>query len=467
MTKSGFLALLAAAAAIAQPQPSAQEIRVIAAKAYAFAYPMVLMEFTRRNAIELGSLVGVGETNQFAHLRQFPDARFHQVIRPNADTLYSSAWLDLSKEPILLHVLDTQDRYYLMHFMDAWTETFSVPGKRTTGTAEAWFAIVGPDWKGTLPARAQRIDAPTNMVWLIGRTQTNNASDYPFVHAIQRGYILMPLSQYPDGTRGVKPAAPAGRLPAFVPPPLQAQRMSTVDFFRTFADLLAKNPPHAADSPIMQELQRIGIVPGKVFRPEALGEDGIKALEQGAAATAARLVLLANPASRPGKNGWSGFGGKVGRYGTDYAARAAVARVGLGALPPEDALYINCQQDSGGLPLDGSHRYVLHFSKAEIPPVRAFWSVTMYGEDGYFIANTVHRYAIGDRDPLKFNADGSLDLHIQREAPGEERDRNWLPAPAEKFNLTLRLYWPSEEILNGTWAPPPVVRRDEQAQNRN
>lgn len=437
----------------ANAQPAPSEIREIAAKAYTFAYPLVLMEFTRRAAAE-----GPFEANEFNHAATFPDDKFRQVIRPNADTLYSSSWIDLSKEPVLLHVPDTHDRYYLMQFMDAWTDTFSVPGKRTNGTGEGWFAIVGPGWKGTLPARAKRIDAPTNMVWLIGRTQTNSASDYDYVHSIQKGYVLMPLSLYPDGPRGlVNRIRVQGRRD---PPPAQVANLAPAEFFRTFVDLLEKNPPHPEDAPMMSALARVGIVPGRAFHPEALGAEGLKAFEEGAAEAAKRLVRPPESnAGRSTRNGWTGFGGVVGRYGTNYTARAAVARIGLGALPPEDAVYIHCEQDGTGKPLDGSQHYVLHFAKAQIPPVRAFWSLTMYSEDGYFVPNPIHRYAIGDRDKLHFKSDGSLDLYIQHDAPGGDRDANWLPAPDGKFNLSLRLYWPSDQVVSGQWTPPAVQNR--------
>jgi hypothetical protein len=441
------IALFSSCAISAQP-PSPAETRQIAAKAYTFAYPLVLMEFTRR---------GTPQANRFANAPAFPDDTFRQVIRPNADTLYSSSWLDLSAEPIMLHVPDTHGRFYLMQFMDAWTETFSVPGKRTTGTEEGWFAIVGPGWHGTLPARAKRIDAPTNMVWLLGRTQTNSATDYDFVHSIQKGYLLMPLSQYPDGPRE---GSTANRLVArgnVAPPPVQVARLGVTEFFQTFAALLEKNPPHPADAPFMRDLARIGIVPGKPFSLDALPSEQRKAFEEGAAESAKALVRP--PESNIGRgtrNGWTGFSGMVGRYGTNYTARAAVARIGLGALPPEDATYVHCQEDAAGKPLDGSYAYTLHFAKDQIPPVRAFWSLTMYSEDGYFVANPIHRYAIGDRDQLKFNSDGSLDLFIQHDAPGGDRDANWLPAPEGKFNLSLRLYWPRNEVLNGQWTPPAI-----------
>ena len=287
--------------AIAAAQPSPEEIRTIAERGYIFAYPIVLMEYTRRAAMERGTLGAPGGPNQFTHAQQFPDDRFHQVIRPNADTLYSSSWIDLSKEPVLLHVPDTHDRYYLMQFMDAWTETFSVPGKRSTGTGEGWFAIVGPNWKGTLPERAQRIDAPTNMVWLIGRTQTNGASDYENVHAIQRGYQLMTVE--PVSGRSAQAARHETRTQtsaAAGTPPMLVQKLTPEEFFRTFAELLAANPPHPDDAPMMRELAKIGIEPGKPFRAEALKPQGMKALDMGAMLAAERLASL------DGRNGKAG-----------------------------------------------------------------------------------------------------------------------------------------------------------------
>ncbi len=442
----------------AQAHLPPEEVRTIAERAYTFAYPMVLMEYTRRNALERGGLGGAAETNRFTHAAAFPDARFRQVIRPNADTLYSSAWLDLSKEPLILRVPDTHDRYYLMQFTDAWTETFDVPGKRTTGTGERMFAIVGPGWTGKLPDRAQRIDAPTNMVWLLGRTQTNGPGDYENVHAIQHGYVLMPLSLYPDGPRATKPGTPRRAAPAALTPPMLVERLTAVEFFTTFAELLAANPPHQDDGPIMTDLARIGIAPGRPFRADALGPEGLKGLQEAAEAVSKRLAAMDGRVGRPGKTGWTGGGGKVGRYGTDYAARAMVARIGLGANPPEDAVYMHCQQDSGGRPLNGAGNYRIHFDKDQLPPVRAFWSVTMYSQDGYFIANPINRFAIGDRDSLKYNADGSLDLYIQHQAPDGAKVANWLPAGPEDFNLSLRMYWPKGDVIAGKWVPPAVVR---------
>jgi hypothetical protein len=444
---------------LAQAGPSsltAAEARQIAQQAYTFAYPLVVMEMTRRAATLGGSARFV---NHFSHAPAFPDDRFRQVIRPNADTLYSTAWLDLSKEPVLLHVPDTKGRYYLFQLMDAWTETIAVPGKRTTGTGEGWFAIAGPGWKGNLPAHVQRIDCPTNMAWLLGRTQTNSAHDYEFVHGLQQGYKLTPLSAYPEGQAPLTLADLAETRSRFPePPPVKVAQMSPREFFQTFAQLLEQNPAHSADEPMLRQLAQIGLVAGKPFPPAGLSAEIVKAIEDGAH-TASTALESFDPKKLPlGKTNWT-VPGHYGRYATNYQLRAFTARYLLGALPAEDAVYYSSPRDSASQALDGAggKRYVLHFDKNAIPPVRAFWSLTLYDDQGYFTANALSRYAIGDRDPLKFNADGSLDLYIQHDAPGGDKDRNWLPAPAGAFNLALRLYWPSDEVVKGTWTPPAVI----------
>ena len=399
------------------------------------------MDATRQAAVDAPGL----ESNGFTHARAFPDDKFRHVVRPNADTLYSTVWLDLSKEPMLMRVPDTAGRYYLMQLMDAWTETISVPGKRTTGTGEGWFAIVGPGWTGKLPANATRINCPTNMAWIIGRTQTNRASDYKNVHAIQAGYRIMPLSRYPDGAaKSARPTAAEAKAEARRPPPIVVESMSNAGFFARFAELLKSNPPHKADDPSLVKRAQGGVA-------NAEFEAGVEQAKQLLASAETRRAAAANL----GPTGWTKGSAFVGRYGTNYLARAFVARVGLGANPPEDAVYLNCNLDSKGAALDGAHRYKIHFDKSQLPPVNAFWSITMYDLSGYFTPNPIGRYAIGDRDTLKYNDDGSLDLFIQSSAP--EDSRNWLPSPKDRFNLSFRLYWPLDEILNGSWMPPAVT----------
>jgi hypothetical protein len=426
--------------------PSPNEVRDIAERAYIYAYPLVV----------LGATGAAMPVNHLTHISAFPDANFRLVIRPNADTLYSTAWLDVSKEPMLLHVPDSGGRYYLLQFMDAWTETFADPGKRTTGTGEAWFAIVGPGWSGKLPEHVTRLDAPTNHVWLLGRTQTNGASDYDNVHAFQHSMSLLPLSQYP-GTPQTPNGAPAVRRPAGVTPPDQVKAMEPTAFLAAFAHAMKTDPPHSADTSMIRDLARIGLVPGQDFDSSKLAPEQLQALNEGVHAAMEHIekFVASGAAIKPG---WSSFQGTVGRYGTNYVARAVTARVAIGANPPEDAVYIGSSADGSGQALNGAIHYRMHFEASSLPPVLAFWSLTGYDKDGYFIANPVNRYAIGDRDRLKFNPDGSLDLYVQSQDPGPDHESNWLPSGDGPFNLMLRLYWPKESILNGSWHPPALER---------
>jgi hypothetical protein len=357
-------------------------------------------------------------------------------------------------------VPDTKGRYYLMQFMDAWSETIASPGKRTTGTGEGWFAIVGPGWgkTGKLPDNVQRIDSPTSTVWLIGRTQTNGPADYDFVHSIQQGYKLSRLSAYPAGEPAVA-LTDMAQLHAgsnAPPPPVQVAHMSADDYFTLVAQLLVKNPPHPEDAAMMRQLAKIGIVPGQPFPAAPLSPEERKAVAEGAQSAADAINNFDRSKLANGKTGWT-LPGHYGRYGTNYAVRALTARYFLGILPSEDAVYLSALRDSAGDSFQGSKRYTMHFEKGQTPPVRAFWSLTLYDDQGYFAANSIKRFAIGDRDAIKFNADGSLDLYIQHDSPGNDKESNWLPAPSAGFNLALRMYWPEPPAISGEWTPPPVV----------
>jgi len=428
------------------PSLAQSEVEEIAERAYIYAYPLVLLEATM-SALPVSRLV---------HVSAFPDANFRLIVRPNADTLYTNAWIDVSGEPMLLHVADSGGRFYLLQFMDAWTETFADPGKRTTGTGEAWFAVVGPDWSGKLPANVTRLDAPTNHVWLLARTQTNGASDYDNVHAFQRGMRLVRLSEFP-GTSQASGLVPPPRTAGATPPPERIKALDPSAFFAAFAKGMKMNPPHAGDSAAVHDLARIGLIPGQDFDASSLTREQLAALNRGVQAAMARIegFVASGAAVKPG---WTSFQGTIGRYGTNYMARAVTARVAIGANPAEDAVYINSSADREGEAFNGSMQYRMHFAAGNLPPVLAFWSVTAYDKDGYFVANPIGRYAIGDRDPLKFNPDGSLDLYIQNENPGTDRQSNWLPSGNGPFNLTLRLYWPKSAILDGSWHAPPVER---------
>ena len=429
------------------------ELRQVAADAYTYAYPLVLMDVTQH------VMTARAPVNRFSHRRIFPDHNFTGVVSPNADTLYSIAWLDLSEQPLVMSVPAMGERYYVMQMLDAWTNVFEAPGTRTTGNQAGSFAIVGPHWRGELPTGLQALRSPTNLVWLLGRIQTNGKSDYAAVNALQDQFSLVTLATWlkkPSPPAGAARIAPQGDVRTA--PVDQVGAMDAQTFFARFADLLPANPPAPADAPIMERMQRIGVVAGKPFlldRPDALST---RSIEAGVASARASIVAAARAVDPSlSANGWT-IRRDLGDYGTQYARRALVAWVGLGANLLEDALYPIARVDAEGRPLDGGHDYVLHFPADSLPPANAFWSLTMYNERQFFIDNPIARYAIGDRDALAFNPDGSLDLYLRHETPGGAREANWLPAPAGPFNVMLRIYWPKPAVLDGSWLPPAIQR---------
>ena len=430
------------------------EIYDIGLKAYIFAYPFVLLQVTKEMSVdELSEM----HLNRFAHMREFPTTNFHYIVRPNVDTLYSNAWLDLNAEPIILSVPDTHDRYYLMEMLDAWTNVFASIGKRTTGTQAQQFAIVGPDCQGTIPNGLHIIHAPTNTIWILGRTQTNGKKDYAFVHKIQDGYTLTPLTAFQQkkkimGTYLKNISKSSQGSPSEI-----IEKMDIKTFYTLFVEGLRNNPPAKDDAPLLKELHNIGIVAGKDFESKQLSNDVLSSLEE-AKKDALKIFKDQSIAFTKPVNGWNIMRSNIGIYGTDYLMRAIVAFIGIGANLPEDAVYPTAFIDGDGNQLHGTNAYVIHFNKDEIPPVNAFWSVTLYDKNSFLVSNPIDRYALGDRDPLTYNDDGSLDIWIQSEEPNVAKKSNWLPSSEDNFNVTLRLYWPKESVLNGAWNPPAIVK---------
>lgn len=451
--------MLWAPAVSAQQTISADEAREIARDAFIYAYPLVLSEITQQIGQNVVQPIGSSAPlNQFGHMREFPDPSFTIVVRPNADTLYSTMGYDVAREPLVFNIPASGNRYYLLPFLDMWSDVFTVPGTRTSGNGAQTFAIVGPDWKGRLPAGVTEYRSPTARGLLIGRTQTNGKADYEAVRKFQDGFKVVPLSAY--GKSYTPPKGKVDPKQDMSAPPDQIDKMNAATFFALFAESMKQNPPHANDYPILDRMKRIGIEPGKSFSLASASKEIQDALN---AAPADALPAIKNAWSKAGilANGWRTNVTAIGTYGTDYLHRAGVAYGGYGANPIEEALYPTAFADVDGQPFDSGKRYVLHFEKDQIPPVRAFWSLTMYDDRQLFTANPIDRYAIGDRDKLAYNADGSLDLYIQSESPGKDKEANWLPAPKSgTFTMNMRLYWPKAVARDGTWAPPPVKRLD-------
>ena len=447
-SKSGILFLVVTLTLLGYH--SLMQVKRVSA-AYVYGYPLLLMDRTR-DAL----LAGSADSNRFTHSDQFPDHTFRNVVRLNNDTLYSIAWLDLAAGPQVLSVPDTDGRYYVMPLMDAWTNVFAMVGKRTTGSAAGAYLIAGPDWQGEAPEGVSRIDAPTNMIWVIGRIQTNGKQDIPAVVSLQQKFTLASLDQWSQGE-----SRPAIRLvteekDTSLDPSRQVENMHAEQFLSALAKLMGEQYPAPADQPTLEALASIGVIPGQIYSGGLLGplDDYLANLALDITRSKIKERLAA---ARGLENGWSVVRDSIGEYGTDYTVRAGVAMVGLGALPPAEASYPNTSVDAMGRSLGGEHRYRLHFGPGQTPPADAFWSLTMYDEEGFLIDNPIRRYAIGDRDNLRFNADGSLDLYIQQQSP-QGQESNWLPAPAGAFALTMRIYSPGTGFLDGSWKLPGVQR---------
>jgi hypothetical protein len=432
---------------------------ILATDAYIYGYPLVTMEMTRRVITNVAAPVGTrGPMGQIIKLRQYPDASFRDITAPNADTLYTTAFFDVGKEPWVLSIPDMNGRYALLPMLDGWTTVFQVPGKRTTGTGAQTYAITGPGWKGTLPAGVKEYKSPTSLVWLLGRIYcTGTPEDYAEVHKLQDEFKLVPLSSY-----GKPYTPPAGTVDPSIDMKTavrdQVNRMDAVAYFTLLCKLMKDNPPVPADASQLAKFASIGIVPGQDFDATKLKADFVKRVPE----FGFDRIMLQFKINKDVKdeNGW-GYTTKTGIYGTDYLMRALITAIGLGANRPQDAVYPTSLKDGEGRKYNGENKYVMHFPEGQLPPARGFWSLTMYDANYFFVNNPLNRYSISARQNLKSNPDGSTDLYIQKDSPGADKEQNWLPAPSGDFVLMLRLYWPDESdpsIIDGSWKIPPVKK---------
>ena len=428
----------------------------VASDAYVYGYPLVTMELTRRVVTNVAKPEGThAPMGQLIKMREYPSAAYRDVTAPNADTLYTTAFFDVGDEPWVLSVPDMKGRYFLLPFLDGWTNVFAVPENRTTGTEAQTYVITGPGWSGAIPAGMTELKSQTAMVWLLGRIYcTGTPEDYAAVHALQDAFKLQPLS-----TWGKEYAPPPGKVDPAIDMKTavrdQANRLPAAEYFTLLADVMKHNPPTAADAPALERFKAIGLEAGKRFDAKALDARWNARLPQ---LSYDRIMLHLATLKR--ENGWL-FTTQTGLYGTDYLQRALVTAIGLGANRPQDAVYPMSQRASLLEPYDGARSYALRFAKGQLPPVKGFWSLTMYDEQMFFVANPINRYSMSLRANPKIEPDGSLVIHVQNENPGADKEANWLPAPKGKFHLMLRLYWPDEDdpsILDGSWTIPAVEK---------
>ncbi len=458
ITLGGIFAGVSSSAAAQTPAISAEAAHAIAVDAYVYFYPLVTMDVTRLQStnVEPGKEFGKGPMNMFVNVPAYPPADLKVVVRVNFDTLYSIAWLDLTKEPLVISAPDTAGRYYLLPMIDMWTDVFASPGWRTTGTKAGNFLVTPPGWTGTVPDGFSQIAAPTPYLWIIGRTKTDGEADYDAVHKIQAGYKVTPLSQWGKTLIPV-PVKIDSSVDMKTPPKVQVDTMPAAKYFAYAAELLKLHPPHGTDQPIIAQMKQIGIEAGKSFDFAKLDPAVQKALES-APQDALQLMKWKVPTLARVTNGWTMNTDTMGVYGNYYLKRAIVTQLGLGANLPEDAIYPMNLFDDTGKPLDGANKYTIHFDKGQSPPAKAFWSITLYDSEGFQVGNVLNRFAVSSYMPFKTNGDGSLDLYFQNESPGKDLEANWLPAPKGAFNLCMRLYSPKAEALTGKWNPPVVTK---------
>ena len=463
-----IVASLLTAPWLLRPDPVGAEENVFEAvplgvEAYVYGYPLVTMEMTRRVMTNVEKPEGTrAPMGYLVRMREYPSAEFRDVTAPNADTLYTTAWIDVGGEPYVLSLPDAHDRYYLFPMLDGWTNVFEVPGKRTTGTGPQKYAITGPGWKGKLPEGVKEYKSPTNLVWILGRIYcTGTPEDYAAVHQLQDEISIVPLSSY-----GKAYTPPAGKVdPAIdmkTPVRDQVNALKVDEYFTLLAKLLKDNPPDAADQPMVAKLAKLGIVPGQPFNESKIGPVAREAFSVVPKIAQEKIMLHMKEGIVTGEmkfeHGWA-FTTHTGLYGTNYVQRALVTAIGLGANLPQDAVYPVSEGPNALESYTGEKRYVMHFPKGQLPPVQGFWSLTMYDKNYFFVKNPINRQSISARQNLNANPDGSVDLYIQNESPGAGKESNWLPAPKDKFILMLRLYWPTEKapsIINGTWEIPQV-----------
>ena len=441
------------------------EAQKIAEDAFVYGYSLVTTEITRVQMSNIDKPNGMSAPmGQFGNVKRYPAADFRNISAPNADTLYSFGWVDLTEPQVFSHA-DMGDRYYIFEVVDLWMHDLdNSPGTRTSGGAAANYLLTGPGWQGTVPDGMKQIPIATRYMVIVGRTFADGSdADYKKVNALQAQLKLTPLSAWGKPYTPVTPTVdPDPGFSMTDKPQAVINAMGATKYFNLMAKLMCKDaPPAAEDAPTLANMAKIGIVPCETFDPGKLDPAISTAVDE--APKTGWASIDANQKNMAAKvNGWLIAKG-LGDYGTDYLKRATVAAFGWPANRQEDAVYPYTLEDSTGAPYSGANKYTLTFAKGEQPPVKGFWSITMYMVDGgwWFVPNKLNKFTVSPRDNLKPNADGSVTLYFQTESPGKDKESNWLPAPKGEFVPMMRMYYPqatAPSVLDGSWTPPQVVK---------
>ena len=417
--------------------------------AYVYAFPLVIMDATKISATNTEEVDSEkAPVNQFIHSVALADAQFRTVVTPNVDTIYSQVWYDLSEEPMVYELPET-DRFCKVQVLDGWTNTAAVLDKAGA------YAITLSTWEGELPEGVTRIDVPTSMAWSITRIVLSGEEDLPNVYAIQEKMKLMPLSDYISGDIYEPPKGSYSEENDYIPVD-KVLSMNPVTFFNKANELMVKNSPAAADKEMLEKIAAVNVGPGMEFDTSVLTGDVTENWKT--MLTEIRLKIIKEGQKFSKKLGqWDYYGEPIGDFNTEYAYRALVALAGLGANTVEVALYPKIEQDADGNPLTGEKSYLLHFESYPQVLEGGFWSVTAYGDDDFLIDNPMDRYCINDRSGLRANDDGSVDVILSEDAP--EDTTNWLPVGDGGFHLYMRIYTPDMDALE-TWTAPTITEID-------
>jgi len=433
---------------------------VVGMEEYVYGYPLVMMDVTREVTTAAATS---GEysapINQFARIRTYVSPDYKNVVRISVNSLWSFGFIDLDAEPAIVSLPDMDGRYIVMQALNMWTDDFGTAGIRTNGGKAANYLIAGPKWNGTAPKDVDQVfRCSTRYAWVLVQMAAASPADFPPVHAKQDQLKITPLSSWgkpytPPTNVSVNPNVDLTATPFD-----QVRLMTGAVFFGRLAKLLAENPPYPADERMIEALKKLGVEAGKPFDPTKLDPGILKGINEAPAEVNKKFVT--GPYEMNAVNGWINML-NLGAYGKDYSTRAFIANVGLGALPKEDAVYPSAFVDSTGTALDGSHKYVMHFAKDELPPSYAnVWSISPY-RDNFYVKNALNRYGILSSMPLKYSPDGSLDVYLQRDSPGKDKESNWLPIPPSgSYNVTVRVYQPKQPFIDGTYHLPPITKID-------
>lgn len=433
---------------------------VIVEASYNYVLPLVMVNATKEKMTNTVTSTGSqAPINQLAHAKKLANAKSLDVVTPNTDTIYSQAFLDLTDSAMVL-VKPKVDRFVTIQVMDAYTNTVEVLGSGGDTQDEGKYLFTGPDYKGDIPSDMKQVALSQDMAWILIRTLCKGLDDVKNVHAIQDKFQLLPLEDFQAGGVYLPQEGVYDEKLDFVPV-RHVLQMTPEEFFNTANRLMLHNPPAEIDKEIMETMATINVGPGKEFHMDLLGKDGGEKWKNMILNLEANLSK-ASQEFRVNKGQWKYFGEPISEFGKEYTYRALVSLGGLGANPVSAAIYLRGDLDQNGDPINGKEKYRIHFEKDGLPKTQdnGFWSITVYNSSNFLIDNPLNRYDINDRDDFIFNDDGSLDIIVQTEPPGDSSmENNWLPISEDEFHLFMRIYLPHEDVISEKWQAPTIIKK--------